>query len=342
MALQRMKTARPKAVRWQWAAAITGVALVAAGWGYQQTTALDPGSHVVKYLKVTPGMSASSIGYQLGKMHVIRSALAFNVMSRIGNTSTHLNVGVYRVSPRDTVKQILQRIGSGDVVVTRVTIPEGYTVHQIIARLLAAHIGTAAAYRHLQEHPLAGMPAPSAGTKDPLEGYLFPSTYSFPRGTTATQAVTTMWNTFKARALPLYHRASSKMTLKQWVTLASIIQMEVRSAQDAPKIAAVFLNREAAHMPFQSDATVRYALGEPSVSGLTYGDLRIKSPYNTYRTVGYPPGPISNPGMTMLKAALHPAHVSYLYFLTLRSGKVLYATTYAQHLANIAWANAHP
>jgi len=74
------------------------------------------------------------------------------------------------------------------------------------------------------------------------------------------------------------------------------------------------LNREAAHMPFQSDATVRYALGEPSVSGLTYGDLRIKSPYNTYRTVGYPPGPISNPGMTMLKAALHPAHVSYLYF----------------------------
>lgn len=148
-----------------------------------------------------------------------------------------------------------------------------------------------------------------------------------------------MWQTFQEKVAAI--SGGARLNLGAWVTLASIVQKETPNAESAPIIAAVFKNRLKVGMPLDSDATVRYALNHAVPGGLSLGDLTVASPYNTYLHPGLPPGPICNPGLSSLTAALHPATVPYLYFLTLRNGRVLYATTYAEHLANIAWANQH-
>lgn len=303
----------------------------------------DPSSRAVRYVTVRPGQSADTIAGALKRAGVIRSAWAFRVLIRFNRQSRSLKSGVYRLSPHDSLATVLAKIEAGDVAVVRVTIPEGFTVRQIVARLVAHHIGTAAAYAPLLRHPLPGMPAPGPGVRDPLEGYLFPATYAFEWGTTPRQALTEMWKTFQRRAIgPLYRSSRSHLTVGQWVTLASIVQREDGNPADAPKIAAVFVNRLNKGMMLQSDATVRYALAQTVPGGLTLADLTVASPYNTYRHRGLPPGPIANPGLVSLKAALAPARVPYLYFLALRSGRDLFAVTYAEHEANVQYANSHP
>ncbi|MDA8193933.1 MAG: endolytic transglycosylase MltG [Thermaerobacter sp.] len=318
-----------------------GAALLFGIGVYLPLLPVNPQSHTFKYVTVRPGETATAIGESLRRQGIIRSAWAFAFLSQVDHLASSLKSGVYRLSPHDSLTAILDRMRAGQVVVIKVTIPEGFTVKQVVARLVAAHIGTPADYRSLLAKPLPGMPAPATGVRDPWEGYLFPATYSFAWGTTPQTALAVMWQTFQARVRPLYRAAHTSLTFTQWVTLASIIQSEDGVASDAPKIAAVFMNRMAAGMPLQSDATVRYALQRTVAGGLTLGDLRVASAYNTYLHRGLPPGPICNPGLLMLRAALSPAPVPYLYFLALRNGKDLFATTYQQHLSNIAWANAH-
>lgn len=327
--------------RWIGAVALAAV-LFGAGYGWYVFQPRVAGSTQSDYVNVAPGQSADSIGALLQQRGIIRSSLAFRVLSRLDHLSRSLKSGVYRLSPSESLTHILEIMKNGNVVVIKVTIPEGFTVGQIAARLVAHHIGSIQQYRRLETKPLPGMPAPSKGVRDPLEGYLFPATYSFPYGVTPRQALQTMWQTFVAKTRTLYRNSHTGLSYAEWVTLASIVQQEDQKPQDASKIAAVFLNRLKVHMPFQSDATVRYALHRQVASGLSYSDLQVKSPYNTYLHPGLPPGPITNPGMVALKAALHPAAVPYLYFLGLRNGSDLFATTYQQHLANIAYANSHP
>lgn len=327
--------------RWIGAVALAAV-LFGAGYGWYVFQPKVPGSAHSDYISVAPGQSADSIGALLQQRGIIRSGLAFRVLSRLDHLSRSLKSGVYRLSPSQSLTRILDIMKNGNVVVIKVTIPEGFTVEQIVSRLVAQHIGSIKDYRQLEAKPLPGMPAPLTGVRDPLEGYLFPATYSFPYGVTPRQALVTMWKTFEAKTRPLYDKAHTSLSYTEWITLASIVQQEDQKPQDAPKIAAVFLNRMQIHMPFQSDATVRYALHRRVSSGLSFGDLQVKSPYNTYLYPGLPPGPITNPGMVALNAALHPAAVPYLYFIGLRNGNDLFATTYQQHLANIAYANSHP
>lgn len=323
-------------------AVLLAAALLVVLYGYWMISPLNANNHHARYVRVTAGQTADGIGATLERAGIIRSALAFSLLSRMDGLSTHLTTGVYRLSPSQSLKSILEKMRSGDVVTIKVTIPEGFTVSQIVDRLVAHHIGDKKDYERLLQHPFPGMPTPGPGVRDPFEGYLFPATYSFPYETTPKAALTIMWQTFHARVIEgLYRRAHESLSLTQWVTLASIVQKEDQNGSQAPGVAAVFINRMANHMPFQSDATVRYAMGHAVVGGLTLGDLGYASPYNTYLHKGLPPGPISNPGLTMLNAALHPVHVPYLYFLSLRNGRILFATTYQQHLANIAYAQAH-
>ncbi|MCL5116556.1 MAG: endolytic transglycosylase MltG [Firmicutes bacterium] len=324
-------------------AALIAAALFLVGYVSWLFQPVNSHSRVVRYFRVSSGQSADQVAASLKEAGIIRSALAFEVLSRWDHLATHLTAGVYRLSPRDSLRRILDTMRRGDVVTIKVAIPEGFTVQEVVSRLVHAHIGTAVQYQALERSPLPGMPVPAAGVRDALEGYLFPATYQFPYGTTPRQALMTMWETFQSRVVQgVYDHAHTTLTLSQWVTLASIVQAEDEKGSQASEVAAVFMNRLSAHMPFQSDATVRYAMGHPVAGGLSIGDLSYRSPYNTYLHAGIPPGPIDNPGLAMLKAALHPAHVPYLYFLSLRSGTMLFATTYQQHLANIAYANSHP
>lgn len=324
-------------------AALVIAALVVLYWASTRFQPASPSDHTAHYVSVAPGATADDVASSLQHQHIIKSAWAFSMMSRMDHLSSHLTSGVYRLSPSETLSQILQKMKSGQVAVDKVTIPEGFTVSQILQRLAQHHIGTMRELKRLAERPLPGMPTPHTGVRDPLEGYLFPATYDFSYGISARGALTTMWKTFQRKALQgVYDKSQTKLSVAQWVTMASIIQQEDRDPHDASKVAAVFSNRIAARMPLQSDATVRYAIGHPISGGLSLGDLQVASPFNTYRHKGLPPGPITNPGLLMLKAALSPAHVPYLYFISLRNGHDMFATTYQQHLRNIQKVNHRP
>lgn len=290
-------------------------------------------SRRVVYVSVKPGQAADSIGYELHQKGVIRSTLAFQMALHLMRASRQLKVGVYRVSPANSVDHIIRMMESGKSAVIRITFPEGFRVKQVVARLVSDHVGTTQSYETILHHPLPGMPSPGAGVTNAFEGYLFPATYSFPWGSTPRQVVSLMWQNFKRETQHV--NLPRNMSVRQWVTLASIVQAEAPNAQAAPKIAGVFLNRLGQHMPLQSDATVRYAMGRVVSGGLSSADLQVASPYNTYVHVGLPPGPIDNPGWTSLHAVLHPVKSTDLYFYTLPNRKVLYAKTYAQQLANI-------
>lgn len=285
------------------------------------------------------------MGVALRQAHLIRSALWFALFSRLSGASRSLKSGVYRLTPADSPAKMLSQMVNGEVAVIRVTIPEGWTTSQVVERLVQAHIGTLAEYHRLLSQPGPGMPTPAKGTQDPWEGYLYPATYAFPWGETASGALKLMWKTFQQRAIQGLYRQDPHppLPLSQWVTLASIVQAEVARPQDAPLVAGVFMNRLKSGIPLQSDATVRYAQqllarsGSKGASG-----LQVDSPYNTYLHKGLPPSPIDNPGLVALKAALYPAKVPYYYFLSTPDGHMLFATTYQEQLQHLNALRAQP
>lgn len=324
-------------------ASVLAALLLVGGYVLWIFQPLHSHSRVFEYIRVKPGQTANEVAATLQSRGIIRSAWAFVTMSRIDGVATSLTAGAYRLSPSESLGAILKRMKTGQVAVTKVSIPEGFTVKEIVARLVSNHIGTRQQYRGLEKKPLPGMPRPRTGVRDPLEGYLFPATYSFEYGTTARQALTDMWQTFQTRMIVgLYDKSHTRLSLVDWVTLASIVQQEAKQPSQDAAVASVFLNRLKQNMPFQSDATVRYALGGVPSGGLVAADLNIPSPYNTYAHKGFPPGPITNPGESTLKAALFPAHKPYLYFVSLRSGRILFARTFQEQLHNIRYAQSHP
>ena len=308
-------------------------------WLHALVSAPRPTDLRTQLFTVATGDTATQVGTLLERQGLIQSGWVFSAWSRVTHLESHLRAGVYVLSPSMSLAQVMAVLSSGDILVHRVTIPGGLTVRETVARLVAGHVATRAALDRALSEGLPGLsPPPSgAGVRDPLEGFLFPDTYSFPAGTPAREVVLTMWADFRARTAALRPQlAANHLTLWRWVTLASIVQAEYGYTPDAPKIAAVFENRLANGMRLQSDATVRYALGHTVTGGLTIADLAVASPYNTYVAPGLPPGPIDAPGLVALSAALHPADVPYLYFVAMPNGHSLFATTYAQQLKNVA------
>ena len=234
---------------------------------------------------------------------------------------------------------MVEFLSQGHILVTRVAVPEGFTLSGITERLAASGLVSRAAFRRALSAGLPGLTIPAAAHGS-LEGFLFPDTYLIPRGTTARAIVLMMWQDFLARTRTLRPEVASRhLTLWSWVTLASVVQAEDANPSAAPRVAAVFLNRLQRHMPLQSDATVRYALGNPK-GALTLHDLTVPSPYNTFRVSGLPAGPIDSPGLVALRAVLQPAPITALFFVTTPSGTVLYANTYAEQLKNIERVHA--
>jgi UPF0755 protein len=314
------------------------LALVVAQVGAALVGPPRPGAVRSEVFRVVPGDSALTVGQRLAAHRLIRSPLAFRALSEWQGVASRLRPGEYRLSPGMSLFQVLAVLRAGHILEARVSIPEGFTVAQIIDRLVAAHVASRRALTAAFSRPLPGLGAPR-GVRYPTEGFVFPDTYLIPLGTSARGVVLSMWDDFRQRTRSLRTALdAAHLTLWQWVTLASIVQAEDARPGEAPKVAAVFLNRLKRGMPLDSDATVRYALARP-VARLLLSDLTVRSPYNTYRRRGLPPGPIDSPGLVALRAVLHPARVPYLYFVATPSGRDLFATTYAQHLANVARLN---
>ena len=305
-------------------------------------TALAGGLLVVRFL-VTPltpppgttlliqrGESFASIARRLALSGVVAGGRPLRLLARCRGDAGRVQAGEYAFSDPATPGAVLDRLVAGDVVTTTVTFPEGWTLREIAARLDEKGLADRSEILRLAGDAefLHTLDIPAAS----LEGYLFPETYRLAAGTSPQRILTMMVDQFRRRLTPEMVSAAKEQGLDvhQLVTLASIIQKEAGSETEMPLIAAVFRNRLRRHMPLQADPTVIYGIADFD-GNLTRADLEKKTPYNTYRIAGLPPGPIASPGATALEAAAHPAAVAYLYFVARGDGSHVFSATLAEH-----------
>jgi UPF0755 protein len=280
------------------------------------------------------------IGALLEEKGIVRSGWAFALYARIHANGRAIKAGRHTLNDDMTFDRILEALdraeGPEDEGVA-VTIPEGFTLAQIAGRMETRRVVSAEAFKAAAR---GDNPEVTGGTgltppSGPLEGYLFPDTYRFQRQTPATEAAHSMLLNFTGRFARPYQReiATRGRTLHEIVTIASLIEREAKAPQDRARIAGVIENRLRRNMRLEIDATVLYALGHHKQRVL-YKDLEVQSPYNTYRVRGLPPGPIANPGLDSLLAALRPESNDFLYYVARPNGEHLFARTPAEHEAN--------
>jgi UPF0755 protein len=306
--------------------------LAYAAWFHETRWPVRDSSDPPQPLVVAQGAGVLDIGRQLQQLGLIRHPEVFRayVVSR-GQTG-RLRAGEYSLEGRMSLEQIVDKMVRGDVVRHTVTFPEGTNLDDM-ARLAAVKGIPAADFLAAARNP-GLIQDLDADAKD-LEGYLFPDTYDIPRGADpAGQLVGRMVRRFRTVIGPeLPAVAQSGRTLRQVVTLASIVETETARPEERPRVAAVFLNRLQKRMPLQTDPTVIYALRKAGTydGNIRRVDLDVDSPYNTYRFPGLPPGPIASPGRASLLAALHPAQSRELYFVSRNDGSHQFSESLAEH-----------
>jgi UPF0755 protein len=306
------------------------VLLVCAAGGYLLYAPLappaPPAGEDATYVEIAPRTSTSGIAEELQRVGVIRSRYGF-LLLRVLKGGT-LRAGEYRFDHAATAGEVYARIVRGDVYTRTVTIPEGYNIFDIAAAVEAAGLGSRADFLAAERSQTALIAdlSPNAAS---LEGFLFPDTYRFPHRATPPQILGAMVRRFRQVAAQLGMTGDVERT----VILASLIEKEVSQGSERPLVASVFVNRLAQKMPLQTDPTVVYAaLLEGRYRGTIHAsDLQNPSAYNTYRHTGLPPGPIANPGVAALKAALAPARTDYLYFVADASGHSRFSATLKEH-----------
>lgn len=294
-------------------------------------------------VNILSGSSASEIAAELKRAGMVRSSGAFVFAVRWYGKTHALQAGIYELAPSMNLREIIMKMSAGQVVNTavRVTIPEGVSLPEIgrilegkgvfsQAEFLAAAGTISLPYAYLAPIPL--------NTIHRLEGYLFPDTYEFYLDASPEFVIRTMVARFDAVVSPLFAASQKReqYSLHQVLTMASIVEREAVKSQERPRIAGVFYNRLRRGILLQSCATVQFVIGRPGK--LYYADLEVDSPYNTYRHAGLPPGPIANPGLASIKAALTPEDTPYLFFVARGDGSHIFSRTYAEHRAAIRLA----
>jgi UPF0755 protein len=317
------------------AALLVAVALVAFGLFWYAVAADRSHPQASQQLVVQRGATFDEVATQLAEGGVIGNTLTFRILARLRDEDVAVRAGEYRFGPHVTQADVLHALVTGGAqVATWVTIPEGFTAEQIAARLQANGLGSSEALR--QEFTQERLLVDGARTKS-LEGFLFPSTYLMPLGAAPEQIAALLTGQF-LKELPRDAASRARalhVSVPQAVTVASLVEREAKSQADRPQIAAVIYNRLRLGMPLQVDATIEYALPQHK-SVLSFADLRIDSPYNSYVHAGLPPTPIANPGLASLEAAFHPAKSENLYYVYCGNGRHVFARTLAEHQANVA------
>jgi UPF0755 protein len=283
-----------------------------------------------KFLFVKKGDSAQQIGTNLEQMGAISSKSKFVFFAKLLGKSQYLKVGRYEIQPRSSLSSIIGMIVRGESTPFDITIPEGFSMGQI-ANLLESTLDIDMNQFHetvTDRQILDSLGVPG----DNLEGYLSPSTYNFYYQENPRKIISTMVTHFY-ESLPDSFNSKARnlgLTSNQAVTLASMIEREARLDSERPIIAAVYLNRLKKGMRLECDPTVIYALGGLG-RPLLRDDLDFDSPYNTYRNYGLPPGPIANPGVKSLEAAVNPSSAGYLYFVANGDGGHIFSYTLDDH-----------
>lgn len=298
---------------------------------------IDPLALDVEF-EVRAGQGLNTVVDNLAAAGLIRNALPVALYGRYRNFAPRLQAGRYRLSAAMSADEMLRRVVGGEAEIEEllVTIPEGWSVDQITAHFerqglfaraeFAEAVVMQDAYRdfrllaHLQDDTI-------------LDGYLFPDTYRIFPHSTPVSVVRRMLANFERRmdAALLAEIESQGRTLHEVLTLASIVQGESLVYQ-MPDVAGVFWKRLQRGIRLESDATVNYVLGT-SKRQPTFADVRVAHPYNTYQNAGLPPGPIGNPGMDAIRAAVHPAENPFFFFLHKPDGEIVFSRTFAEHLA---------
>lgn len=300
----------------------------AAAWVYKVPFGPDHET----FVEIPSGMGTVSIASALKAGGVVRSATAFELYRTYAGGT--LKAGEYRFEGPLKLADVYRKIARGEVYAKTVVVPEGYNIFDIAAAVQGAGLGPAAAFLAAERRDVALISDLSPGAVS-LEGYLFPSTYSFSRRATPDQMVAAMVKRFRVAAAQLGLPGGPE--LARTVTLASLIEKEVRVDNERPLVGGVFLNRLRVGMPLATDPSVIYAalLDERWRGTIYQSDLQSQSPYNTYRHAGLPPGPIANPGVAALKAAMHPAATDYLYFVADAQGHSQFSVDLKSHAAQV-------
>ncbi len=298
-------------------------------WG---TGASGPQTKIV--VSVPRGATGAQVADLLKEKEVIRSAFVFRLLIKLRRLSGIFKAGEYNLTTNMSVSDVIDALKQGPFLESiQVTFPEGLTIAATAAKG-AEKLGLSeqdfVAAANSGKYALA--PYLPAGTKS-VEGFLFPQTYDFLTDATPDQVIQRLLAQFQreTQALPWSTTRTLGISDFEAVIIASMIEREAKFQVDRPLIAAVIYNRLKRGMPLQIDATVEYALGVNKPK-LTFADLKVNSPYNTYLHTGLPPGPIASPGLASLAAALGPATVGYLYYVADSSGHNHYATTYQEFL----------
>ncbi|MBI5210857.1 MAG: endolytic transglycosylase MltG [Elusimicrobia bacterium] len=290
--------------------------LCLGGWACAEEEAIE--------VTVPPGLSARATSRLLKERGVVSSSFLFRAAAKVTGAEREIKPGDYRFKRGLSVLDVLSILKTGTTNDLKLVIPEGFSARQIAERLSANGLCKADDFMAL------------AASKR-LEGYLFPTTYSVDKHWSAGQIAQRMVDEFQRRVPPLFEAAKDKpaLNLHQIVTLASIVEREAVVKSERPAIASVYLNRLRKRMMLEADPTVQYGLGYWK-KGLTLDDLKVSSPYNTYNHFGLPPGPICNPGLDSVEAALRPARTEAIFFVADGKGGHVFSTTLEEHLVNKA------
>lgn len=317
---------------------IAALGVGAAWWAGQQVGSAYRGfAGEEVFVDIPQGSSVSAIADRLAAAGVVSHPLIFRVAARMSGAERSLQAGEYRFAEPATPAQVVQRLARGDVYTRAVTFREGLTIWDMAEVFEAAGLGVAEDFlREARDPARIQSLDPDARS---LEGYLFPDTYRLPRSAGAAGMVDAMIAGF-LRAFDNELRAAAAargMSVREVVTIASLVEKETAVGSERPIVSAVYQNRLRIGMGLQCDPTVIYALRLANRwnGNLTRENLRIDSPYNTYRYAGLPPGPIAAPGRASIEAAIRPSADKYLYFVSRNDGTHVFAETLTEHNRNV-------
>ena len=313
------------------------IALGTAKFIKSQYAPMSPGDTKQVDVVIPPQSNAHQIGAILYEKGLIRNENAFLIYIRRNQLDNRLLTGHYRLSRGQSLQEIAEIITQGKVVGINFTIPEGFTVKQIGDLLVNKKICTHEDWNKAvnQHYNYDFLKDVSPYNLTPLEGYLFPDTYSISESTTSEQIIKQMLNNFRQHwSGEVSLRARQRgMSVKETIIIASIIEKEAKQADERRRISGVIHNRLQQGMMLQLCPTVLYCLGQENKDNVSYEDLQVDSLYNTYKYPGLPPGPISCPGAASISAALNPEKHNYYYYVSKGDGSHYFSKTYSEHLA---------
>lgn len=291
---------------------------------------------VEKLFIVKAGQGFSSVTSALVNEKLINSPKKFKILGAVTGNNKKIKAGEYLLSSSMTPAKILSVLTRGKVYLYKITIPEGYNIFQLAEVVEAAGFGSKEDFiKAVKDDELLAKEA----IKDDIEtfeGYLFPDTYSFPRGVKHSEIIRVMLERFKSVYKDEWKKRTEEIgfTIHEVITLASIIEKETGDTSERPIISSVFHNRLKKKMRLETDPTVIYGIKNFD-GNLTKKHLREKTPYNTYKIKGLPPGPIANPGAKSIEAALYPADTDYIFFVSKRDGTHKFSTNIKDHINSV-------